>query len=274
MGEGDHRGVDVAELAQRRGRHGRRRSRRPRSPRCRSRSAPCRSRARSCRGTARPRRATYSSGGGAGSRLEMRARCGSPTSPAGHGVAHGLMRGVEAAVEADLERHAGRRHRGQRPIELGEIERDRLLAQDRLAGACGLLDQRRRASACSSRSRPRPRRPRTGARRPCRARRRRARPRRSARLRAGVIDRRQRQPGDPVRQQLGVHAADPADADHRDAQRRRRAPRSGGGRGSHSALGHLSPPSVTRRLPSARSAPSAAARPARSRSRRRPRTPA
>ena len=61
----------------------------------------------------------------------------------GHGIAHGLMRRIEAAVEADLERHAGRRHRGERPIDLGEIERHGLLAQDRLAGACGLLDQRR-----------------------------------------------------------------------------------------------------------------------------------
>ena len=53
----------------------------------------------------------------------------------------GRVRGVEAAVEADLERHAGGLDRGQRAIDLGQVERHRLLAEDRLAGLGGRDDQ-------------------------------------------------------------------------------------------------------------------------------------
>ena len=88
-----------------------------------------------------PETFTYASGGGAGSRLEIRTSCGSPTSPASDGVAHGLVGRVEAAVEADLERHAGRLDRRQRAVDLGEVERDGLLAEDRLAGARRGADQ-------------------------------------------------------------------------------------------------------------------------------------
>ena len=75
----------------------------------------------------------------------------------GHRGGDRRVAGVEAAVEADLERHAGRRHRGQRAVDLGQVERDRLLAEDRLAGARGLDDQVgvRVGAACRSRRRRR-----------------------------------------------------------------------------------------------------------------------
>ena len=60
---------------------------------------------------------------------------------AGDRVANRLMGGVETAVEADLERDAGARDLGERAVELAEVERDRLLAQDRLAGGRRAGDQ-------------------------------------------------------------------------------------------------------------------------------------
>ena len=84
---------------------------------------------------------TYSIGGGAGSRLEMRTSCGSPTLAVGDRGGDRRVGGVEAAVEADLERHAGRVDGGQRAVDLGEVERHRLLAEDRLAGLRGRDDQ-------------------------------------------------------------------------------------------------------------------------------------
>jgi hypothetical protein len=54
--------------------------------------------------------------------------------PGRHGGGHGLVGRVEAAVEADLERHAGGVDGGERAVDLGEVERHRLLAEDRLAG--------------------------------------------------------------------------------------------------------------------------------------------
>ena len=59
----------------------------------------------------------------------------------GDRVANRLMGGVETAVEADLERDAGARDLGERAVELLEVERDRLLAQDRLAGRRRAGDQ-------------------------------------------------------------------------------------------------------------------------------------
>ena len=56
-------------------------------------------------------------------------------------VVHGLVRGVEAAVEADLERDARGLHLGQRAVDLGQVERHRLLAEDRLARPRGRGDQ-------------------------------------------------------------------------------------------------------------------------------------
>ena len=113
-----------------------------------------------------PELRTYSSGGGSGSRLVMRTMCGSPTVPSATAARDRRVGGVEAAVEADLERHAGRLDGGQRAVDLGEVERDRLLAEDRLAR----LRRRRRsgrrgssvgvqiatASTSARRSAPRP----------------------------------------------------------------------------------------------------------------------
>ena len=58
-----------------------------------------------------------------------------------HRGGHRRVGGVEAAVEADLERHAGGGDRGQRAVDLGEVQRHRLLAEDRLAGLGGGHDQ-------------------------------------------------------------------------------------------------------------------------------------
>src|SRR4051795_5398823 len=112
---------------------------------------------------------TYSNGGGAGSRLEIRASCGSPLlpPPAGAGAAapggrrlpdltardgrgHRGVRRIEAPVEADLERHAGGIDGGEGAVDLAEVQRHRLLAEDRLSGLGGRDDQvrvgRRRAA--------------------------------------------------------------------------------------------------------------------------------
>ena len=52
----------------------------------------------------------------------------------GHPVAHRLVPRVEAAVEADHERDARLLDGRQRAVHLREVEADRLLAEDRLAG--------------------------------------------------------------------------------------------------------------------------------------------
>jgi hypothetical protein len=49
--------------------------------------------------------------------------------------------GVEPAVEADLERHAGRGDRGESVHSGRSVQRDRLLAEHRPAGAGGPGDQ-------------------------------------------------------------------------------------------------------------------------------------
>jgi hypothetical protein len=59
----------------------------------------------------------------------------------GDGVAHGGVRRVEAPVEADLERDPGRLDGGERAVDLVEVERHRLLAQDRLARRRGGDDE-------------------------------------------------------------------------------------------------------------------------------------
>src|SRR3954447_4108109 len=83
----------------------------------------------------------YSIGGGAGARLVMWAGGGSappagaPAPPAARDrLPDRRVRGIEAAVEADLERDARVLDRGQRPVDGLEVERDGLLAEDRLAG--------------------------------------------------------------------------------------------------------------------------------------------
>ena len=55
---------------------------------------------------------------------------------------HGRVRGVESPVEPDLDRDATAVDDRQRLVDLVEIERDRLLAQDRLAGLGGGDQQR------------------------------------------------------------------------------------------------------------------------------------
>ena len=64
----------------------------------------------------------YSTGGGAGSRLVMRTRWTSPSSPLGDRIADRLVGGVEAAVEPDLDRHTGLAHDRQRLVDPAEVE--------------------------------------------------------------------------------------------------------------------------------------------------------
>ena len=126
---------------------------------------------------------------------------------------------VEAPVEADLEQDACTLDRLERPVDLGEIQRDRLLAQDRLAGGRrgdDLLDVGVGARADRDRvdvgrlvqllggrngrdAEPLPDRLRGLGRR--------------------VVDRRQGRPLDLLGEQLGVHSADPSRPEHRDADR-------------------------------------------------------
>src|SRR3954447_26435520 len=92
-----------------------------------------------------PEIAMYSSGGGAGSRLVIRTICGSPLSGAANPACAGSKRRVEegwneAAVKADLERHAGGLHGSERAVELRQLQRHRLLAEDRLARLGGRDD--------------------------------------------------------------------------------------------------------------------------------------
>src|SRR4051812_49868238 len=50
-------------------------------------------------------------------------------------LANGGVRGVEPAVEADLEKTAALVDRSEGAVDLPEVESDRLLAEDRLAGS-------------------------------------------------------------------------------------------------------------------------------------------
>jgi hypothetical protein len=63
-----------------------------------------------------------------------------------HRLAHTCEVGVEPPVEADLQFHSGLFHRRQRPIDLGEAMRDRLLAEDVLARLCRPDDEVRMGS--------------------------------------------------------------------------------------------------------------------------------
>ena len=55
----------------------------------------------------------------------------------GDGVAHRAVGRIEPAVEPDLQPGAGGGDGGEGPVDLGQVEGDRLLAEDRLAGAGG-----------------------------------------------------------------------------------------------------------------------------------------
>ena len=54
---------------------------------------------------------------------------------------HGAVRRVEAPVEADVQQGAGRLDRGERGVDLGEVERHRLLAERRQPGRGDAGDQ-------------------------------------------------------------------------------------------------------------------------------------
>ncbi len=54
---------------------------------------------------------------------------------------HGPVRRIEAAVEPDVQRDPGGVHRLERSVDLGEVEGDRFLAEDRHAGLRGGADQ-------------------------------------------------------------------------------------------------------------------------------------
>ena len=75
----------------------------------------------------------YSTGGGAGSRLEIRAMCGSPTQP-DTCFLNGSMGGVESTIEADHERYAVFTNHTQSLVHLTDVQAD-LLAEDRLPAA-------------------------------------------------------------------------------------------------------------------------------------------
>ena len=154
-----------------------------------------------------PERSAYSSGGGAGSRLEMRTRWTSPIAPAATASRTDWCAGSKRRLKPTWNRTPGALDGRERPVDLGEVERDRLLAEDRLARRA---PPRRSAStwvsvlvqiAIASTS-------------PSRAARRRLAPpgRRAARatgcgeLGSDVVDGGQRRSGDAAGEQLGVHA--------------------------------------------------------------------
>ena len=130
--ERDDRRVDVAELGELRRDPDRADARTPRRPRCRSRTAPCRSRGSSCRGRSP----------GAACVLERRRRRVAARDPDEMHVADRAD-----ATASRTERWAGSKRRlkptwkrtpaafdgGECAVDLGEIERHRLLAEDRLA---------------------------------------------------------------------------------------------------------------------------------------------
>ena len=177
----------------------------------------------------------------------MRARCGSPIVAGGDRVAHRWWAGSKRRLKPIWNGTPAAVDGGERAIDLGEVERDRLLAEDRLAGA---RRRRRSASACvavleqiatastsarrsSSSALAGDRHAELGAD--------------GARGRGrGVVDRASAAPGHLAREQLGVHAADPPDADHADPQRRVAAPGAGSGAAQRPCI---SPPAARRRLP-------------------------
>ena len=131
----------------------------------------------------------------------------------GHGARHRGVRGVEAPVEADLERHAGGLDGGERAVHLGQVERDGLLAEDRLARLGGRDDQVRvRVGGRADGDGVHVRRGqqlldagRGHAEPP-------AHHARAVGVRVG--DARDLRARHLPREQVGVHGADPADADH------------------------------------------------------------
>ena len=131
------------------------------------------------------------------------------------GALHGLMAGVEASVEADLQQRAGVVDRRDRLVDRGEVERDRLLAERRLARPCRGDDQlgvgtgrradRHRVGVALEHvvDRCERRHPESGGDV-------------RGRGRNDVEDAVQRRAGNPIGDELGVHAADPATPEHCD----------------------------------------------------------
>ncbi len=64
-----------------------------------------------------------------------------PELPGRDCVAYGPVSRVEAPVEPDMEHHPGGLHGGEGDVDLGEVERDRLFAEDRHPGARRRRDQ-------------------------------------------------------------------------------------------------------------------------------------
>ncbi len=64
-----------------------------------------------------------------------------PDFAGGDGIAECPVARIEAPVEADREGHLGLRQDAGSAVDLGEVEIDRLLAEDRLAGAGRAADQ-------------------------------------------------------------------------------------------------------------------------------------
>ena len=100
----------------------------------------------------------YSIGGGAGSRLVIRTRCRSPIEPSTHRVAHRLWAGSKRRLKPIWNGTPASSTAASAPSTVAEVERDRLLAEDRLAGARRRRRSARRGCRCSCRSRRRRRR--------------------------------------------------------------------------------------------------------------------
>ena len=77
-------------------------------------------------------------GGGAGIAADDVQQRGRADLAADDRLAHAGEVGIEAAVEADLQLDAGLLDRRQRLVDLGQVEGDRLFAEDVLAGLGGL----------------------------------------------------------------------------------------------------------------------------------------
>ena len=79
-----------------------------------------------------PETRTYSSGGGSGSRLVIRTRCSSPTAPDSTASWTERCAGSKRRLRPSW-RNDPALHGGERAVDLGELERDRLLEEERLA---------------------------------------------------------------------------------------------------------------------------------------------
>ena len=217
--ERDQRRVDVAGLGERRVDRAPRRARTPRRPRSRSRSAPCRSRGSSCRGRSRPDTAHVRQRRRRGVAAGDPHECGSPTAPPATASRTDWCAGSKRRLKPiwngtpASSTAASARSTSARSSETGFSQKIALPAARprRRAG--------RRACRCSSRSRPRRRRRRAAPSTPTTGTPSAAATAARPSAPCGVGHAGQLGAGDAPRQQLGVQAADPADADHADPHR-------------------------------------------------------